>query len=289
VIPDPYPDTETMRYVSPWGGSVQFLIRAGVLGRLMPPVAIFEDPSPGGPGGRYYASRHLTRPLEVPVVAPPYFAGREELREWARVLDPRRGPGQLVVERGQFAGRWLRCIYEAGLDVVREDGTSPQLLGTLLFRAMEPYWQDGETMRLQVSLLGQVEEWFPIFPLVLGRSTAQGQFDAWNLGDVECWPVFTIRGPGSDIRLTNRTTGRLIASTSLQLSAAQFLQIDTRVGHKTALLYEGATIIDVFGQLTDDTEFWPLVEGLNDIHLDLGLATAQTEILAEYTQQYLAP
>ena len=289
MIPDPYPECETLRYTSPWGGSITFLIRAGVLGRLMPPVAIFEDPSPGGPGGRYYASRHLTRPVELPIVAPPYFRGREELRAWAAVLDPRHGPGRLEVLRGDHAGRWLRCIYEAGLDVIPEDGTSHQLLGRLLFRAMEPYWQDAETVRLSVHLLGQIEEWFPIFPLVLGRSTAAGQFDAWNLGDVECWPVFTVRGPGSDIRLRNATTGRRIASTSITLSAGQFLLIDTRVGNKTAQLFEGAEITDVFGELTDDTEFWPLVEGLNDIRLDMGLANAETEIVAEYTPQHLAP
>lgn len=289
MIPDPYPDCETMRYVAPWGGSVTFLTRAGVIGRLMPPVAIFEDPSPGGPGGRFYASRHLTRPVEVPVIAPPYFRGRAELRAWAAILDPRHGPGRLEIVRGEYAGRYLRCIYEAGLDVIPEEGTRPQLIGSLLFRAMEPYWQDAETERLEVSLHGATELWFPIFPLVLGRSSAAGQFDAWNLGDVECWPIFTIRGPGNDIRLVNLTTGKRIASTSITLTAAQFLLIDTRVGNKTAQLYQGADITDVFGELTDDTEFWPLIEGLNQIRLDLGLAGPDTEIVAEYTQQHLAP
>lgn len=288
MIPDPYPDTETMRYVS-LGGSVEFLIRTGVLGRLMPPVAIFEDPSPAGPGGRYYASRHLTRPVDVPIVAPPYFRGREELRRWARVLDPSHGPGRLELVRGDYAGRYLRCIYEAGLDVVPEDGTSTSLPARLLFRAMEPYWQAQDPVELRVSLLGQTEQWFPIFPLTLGRSSAQGQFDAWNEGDVDCWPVFTLRGPGNDIRLTNRTSGRRIASTSLTLTAGQFLLIDTRVTHKTALVYEGAQVRDVFGELTDDSEFWPLEQGLNDIQLDVGLASEQTEIVAEYTLQYLAP
>ena len=66
----------------------------------MPPVTIHTVRVPQSQGGRFRHARHDERLATIPVVLPGPTAGRDELRRWARALDPLKGEGTLTVVQG---------------------------------------------------------------------------------------------------------------------------------------------------------------------------------------------
>ena len=125
---DPWDPTlcETHEYRNPDGETVRWLTLVGTTGRFMPPIQLTSIPVPLSHGSRFVAAAHLERAVVFPVAAPGIFDGRDELRRWARVFDPAKGEGTVTVVEGDYPGRRLRCVYEAGLDELEEVSASGQ-------------------------------------------------------------------------------------------------------------------------------------------------------------------
>src|SRR5437868_10959686 len=163
------PDTicETHEWRSSQGEVIRFVTRTQAKERFMPPVTLETIRVPQAQGARFRGARHEARLATIPVVVPGPDAGRQELRRWARALDPLKGEGTLTVVQGAFAGRQLVCAYEAGLESWSED--FPLLgLTTLAFRAADPYWQDANASTVTSGTNPNSFTWFPFFPLILG-------------------------------------------------------------------------------------------------------------------------
>jgi hypothetical protein len=261
---------ETMEYRNPAGEIVRFLMLAGAAGRLMPPVKLTTLPVPLMNGSRFLGAAHLESIVSVPVAFPGTLTDRAELRRWARVLDPTKGEGTLAVVGGPSAGRQLRCCYDAGLDELEETFGATNL-GTLLFRAAWPYWQAATEQQITVQQGSVVVRWFPFLPLVLGASDAFGTASVTNVGDVPAWPVFTVTGPGSEVRAENMTTGQAWQVTGA-LAAGQQLVVDTRPGAKLVTI-DGA---NAFPRLAAGSSLWPLLPGLNQVQIAIALTSTAT-------------
>ena len=255
------PDTvcETHEWRSAVGEVVRFVTRTDVKQRMMPPVTVTTVRVPQAQGGRFRYARHNERVATIPVVLPGPDTGRDELRRWATALDPVKGEGTLTVVQGSHPGRQLVCVYEAGLDSFAEQ--SPLLgLTTLAFRAADPYWQDSTEQQIVASINTSTFTWFPFLPLVLGASDVFAAATITNGGDVDAWPVVTITGPGTDLNVTNQTSGQTWAFTG-SIAAGSVLIVDTRPGHKSVTL-DG---FNAFGRLTDTSVLWPLEPGSNRV------------------------
>ena len=228
---DPAAECETLEYRNPAGEVVRFRTLIGTVGRFMPPIGVTTIPTPAGHGSHYLGSAHLERPVVVPVAIPGPLDGRAELRRWAQVLDPSVGEGTLTVVEGTWAGRRLRCVYEAGLDEWAETNRRVNA-GTLLFRAAWPYWEDSSEFTVDVDQDDVLHTWFPFLPLIFGASDAFSLFTVDNTGDVDAWPVITVTGPAEDVTVTNLTTG---ASWTVggALLPGSVLVVDHRPGQKT--------------------------------------------------------
>jgi len=279
----PWPGCETVRFASPSGDSITFLMLAGASGRMMPPAKVATLPVPAANGSRFLGAQHLERIVSLPVAFPGSLTDRDELRRWARVLDPTRGEGTLTVVDGAWAGRQLRCAYDAGLDTL--DEVRPNVnLGTLLFRAAWPYWQDASEQSVQVTQGTTLTRWFPFLPLVLGASSAFAEFTVTNSGDADAFPVVEIRGPGTNPVVANLTTGQDF-TVNATLAIGDLLTIDTRPGAKTVVL-NGA---NAFPSLTVDSQLWPLVPGANRVSVGMS-GTDATNSVATFTwrQSWLA-
>lgn len=281
-------DCETHEWRSAAGDLIRFVTRTDAEQRMMPPVTITTIRVPQAQGARYRGARHDERLVTLPVVAPGPQAGRDELRRWARALDPLKGEGTLTVVIGPWAGRQLVCVYEAGLDDLAEEWP---LLGltVLAFHAADPYWQDG-TERSTVATLGMSgNRWFPFAgtwaaqPLILGASDIFATVTIDNTGDVDAWPIITTTGPGTDLTVTNQTTGDRWQIAG-NIAAGSSAIVDTRPGHKSARI-DG---VNVFGRLTDDSQLWPLVPGPNRIAIGFATATAQSQVAFAWRNRYLA-
>ena len=279
---DPWPGCETMAFRNPAGETVTFLMLAGTKARMMPPVHVTTMAVPAGNGSRFLGAAHLERIVAVPVAVPGSITDRDELRRWARVLDPTKGEGQLSVVSGPSAGRLLTCCYDAGLDELEE--TFPNVnLATLLFRAAWPYWQEGMEQSVVITPGSAVRTWFPFLPLILGASDAFGVFNVTNDGDVPAWPVVTATGPGQDLTVQNLTTGQAWTVAGA-IAAGSVVIVDTRPGRKTATL-DGT---NVFSRLTPTSELWPLAPGLNQVQVSFALTSAASSVAFSWRRQWLA-
>jgi phage-related protein len=272
-IPDA--DCETHEWRSSAGETIRFETRVEAQQRMMPPVTIQTVRVPQAQGGRFRGARHDERLATIPVVLPGPTAGRDELRRWARALDPLKGEGTLTVVQGEHAGRQLVCCYEAGLDSFAEQYASLGLT-TLAFRAADPYWQDAAESSFAATIDSAGFTWFPFLPLVLGASDVFAVGTITNAGDVDAWPVIKTAGPGTDLAVENLTTGQSWHFEGA-IAAGSTLVVDHRPGHKSARL-DGA---NVFGRLSDDSVLWRLVPGPNRI--SIGFASATETARVEFT------
>lgn len=282
-------DCETHEWRSARGETIRFVTRSGAKSRMMPPVAITTIRVPQAHGGRFRGARHEERLVALPVVFPgPQTAGRDELRRWARALDPAAGEGTLTVVIGPYAGRQLVCAYEAGLDELVEEWAFLEL-GALAFRAADPYWQDSSESTIQATLGMTSYLWFPFAgswaaqPLILGASEVFAALTITNAGDVNAWPVITTLGPGTDLTLRNDTTGAVTHLTG-DVAAGSTVTVDTRPGHKTVRV-DG---FNAFARLTDDSTLWPLIPGANRVSIGFAAATSASRVTFAWRHRWLA-
>jgi hypothetical protein len=270
-----------MAFTNPLGETVTFLMLVGAKARMMPPVNVKTLGVPAGNGSRFLGAAHLERVVAIPVAFPGSVTDRDELRRWAGVLDPTKGEGTLAVV-GAEAGRSLTCAYDAGLEELEE--VAPHVnVGTLLFRAAWPYWQEGAEQSVTVTQGSAVRKWFPFLPLVLGASDAFGLFNVTNDGDVPAWPVVTALGPGTDLTVTNETTGASWKVLGAIAAGSQVI-VDTRPGRKTATI-DGA---NAFAKLTPDSELWALAPGVNQVQVSFALTSAASSVAFTWRRQWLA-
>ncbi len=279
---------ETHEWRGAAGDTIRFVTRTGATARMMPPVSLHTIRVPQSQGGRFRHARHEERLVALPVVVPGPTAGRDELRRWARALDPLKGEGTLTVVQGPWAGRRLVCAYEAGLDSFAEEWP---LLGltTLAFRAADPYWEDVAESTVTATIDDESFTWFPFAgtwaaqPLMLGASDVFAVVTITNTGDVNAWPVIDVTGPGSDLTLTNVTTGAVTHLTG-DIDPGSTVHIDTRPGRKTVRV----DTANAFGRLTDDSTLWPLVPGPNRVSIGLASATVDTHATFSWRNRWLA-
>jgi hypothetical protein len=281
-------DCETHEWRSAVGEVIRFVTRTEAQQRMMPPVTIFSIRVPQSQGGSFRGARHEMRLATIPVVAPGPQAGRDELRRWAKALDPLKGEGTLTVVIGPWAGRQLVCVYEAGLEDLAEEWP---LLGltVLAFRAADPYWQDATESSSTATINSTGFTWFPFAgswaaqPLILGASDVFAQLTINNTGDVDAWPVITVIGPGTDLHLTNQTTGKDLLLTG-PIAAGSTVVIDTRPGRKTVTI-DG---VNAFSRLTATSSLWPLVPGPNRVSIGFATGTAQSKVTFAWRNRWLA-
>jgi hypothetical protein len=287
-VPDA--DCETHEWRSSAGETIRFVTRTEAQQRMMPPVSIHTIRPPQAQGGRFVAARHEERFVTLPVVVPGPHAdpGRQEVRRWAKALDPLKGEGTLTVVQGQFAGRQLVCVYEAGLDEFTEE--FPLLgLTTLGFRAADPYWQDATESTLLAKLGLNLSFWFPFAgswaaqPLILGPSDVFASTTITNAGDADAWPIITVTGPGTDLKVSNQTTGQFWSFPGTMAAGSQ-LVVDHRPGRKSVRL-DG---FNAFSRLSDDSSLWPLIPGPNRISIGFATGTAASSVLFAWRNRWLA-
>lgn len=237
---------------------------------------------------RMSAYRQERRPVDLP-----YFLEGDSPNEpdpvdvygKARaILDVLRlGEGTLRVQRDDGVERELRsCYYRDGL---REQNLPGDALRTVLsFDALDPYWYATADINVEYTNAGTpTPSFFPFFPLRLLYSQIVDSQIINNPG-VECWPIWTITGPGSSLSLVNQTTGKTTIWTGT-LTAADVLEIDTRPLFKT-IRKNGANAWSNVPAST--SELWSLATGDNSILVTMTDVTVETVARLTFTPRYIS-
>lgn len=263
-----------------------------VAGRMMPVSRRTDEVVPLQPGQRLRSILHDQRDVTLGLLfqAATATAIRTLLRTWLARFDATRGDGSLVVTDPAGAQRELTCRYMSGLELVEDSQSrdpSGAQLAVVTFTANDPYWADTTDSTQIWTSGGGASTFFPIFPLSLGASQTFGTSTVTNAGDVPTFPVWIIAGPGSDLVLTNLTSGRVLEWAGT-LGAAEYLIIDTRPGSQSAtpksvIKNDGS---NQFGSLTS-YDFWPLEPDANTISIELAGSTGSSQVTADWRARYL--
>lgn len=277
----PGADLEVMEYVSADGLVVRLEVERGATGRFMVPVDIWEDVVPLTPGSRYRGARHSARSVVLPIVSGGARHGRDELRALARALDPMRGMGRLRLVSGPGQGRELHCVYQSGLDSLKEEYPHWSR-AALQFRATDPYWVDATEQVRDFAPANIDTEWFPFLPLDLGGTNILGNFSITNAGDAEAWPSIEVQGPGAEFGFQNLTTGQRMEVPG-EVPAGQVLRIMTQPGLRSVSLGNQ----NWFSRLTRASVLWGLVPGVNLLRVHY--ETSQSRIILRWRLRYLTP
>jgi len=265
----------------------------GVHGLHMPPIRRTHAPIAGVPGTRLLTVAHDMRTFDLPLMI---RGGSEQdlrvqLRAWRRRFDPTRGDGQLLVATDDGKLLSIACRYAQGLEA--DEGASTRFPGVQLavvtFEADDPYWYDLALQTQSWAMGGTVPLWFDvgtsknILPVTLGASSLSGLTTLNVDGEARTWPVWTFAGPGSNLILTNLTTGRSFAWSNT-LADSDVLVIDTRPGVKTVLL-NGAPA----GDALTAWDLWPLEVGANDVQVTVSSSTTTSQVTVEWHTAWLGP
>jgi phage-related protein len=261
--------------------------KEGVDGRFMPAVQHLSEATPGRDGEVYRGSTIITRQLIVPVM---YIGNnitdiRIKLRTMAQALNPKRGVGKLRVVTKDGLDRFINCIYEGGMEAnvdVGGDGWTQKV--AYAFRAFDPYWYNANpVVRPPDGLTTETATFFPSPPFRLGPSTIFTSFTQTNSGDVEAWPIWTISGPGDNIRLVNETTGGEFSFGDYILPDNGLIKVDTRPSKKTVTDGNGNNLWPYL-----EGSLWELLDGENVISIEmLNSSTDASSIQLTYYERFL--
>lgn len=279
---------EITQFIDPDGAITTLVVDWDAENRFMPKVVHETDGTPGQPGSRIRASRHDVRDFTIRAV----FVTSDELtlraaqRAIVRTMDPVRGTGKIRVTSPIGDVREIAVRYSDGLGMTEKpDMSGPTMqFADITFTAFDPYWYDTSSAS-QTFTIGAVPSFFPFFPLRLTSSQIVVDGTITNTGDIECWPVFTITGPGSVIVIRNLTTGANIIFSTLVLGSGESVVVDT--GPPTVKKNDGT---NVYPDLDINSTLWAIQPGTNVIRMEMAGAVAGVSALTvSYKQRYLSP
>lgn len=285
---------ELMSWIDPDGvetmlnGEGHYLAMIGRQGAFAPPVALVTQDVPMQPGAREKYVQIGQNDLRVPVLVT--ATTESELaaarRALAAAMNPARGLGAIRNTAPDGSVRDLFCRLVDGLrgDESEASRGPGWLLAGLTFQAADPFWYDDQDTVQSFSAAAPLTFFAaPFLPLKLSSGLISTGFSVQNTGDVECWPIWTITGPGTNPTLTNSTTGETLALT-ITLTAGQILTIDTRPGKKTVVRENGS---NQWGVVGSTSTLWALARGTNAIALSMTGTTSASQLQLAYKQRYL--
>jgi hypothetical protein len=266
--------------LSDWAGGM-YVLDEGTTGELAPEYAFASQAFAGVDGAALQQITPQPRTLVLAVDMNTVDAGslRARVRSVAHVLRPRAGIGTVQAVDDAGGVRSLPCYYSKGL----EAGTfrATRYKTALQFWAPSPWWR-GTPLTYTYSLAAPTA-FFPFPPLVLSATTIAGTA-TFDLSDTDAptYPTWTVTGPGSQLTLTNSTTGQ-----SLTLNAAigdgRTVTIDTRPGYQSVRRDDGTNL---FGSLASDPALWPLLDAVNAVSATLTNAGAASRIALSADRLY---
>lgn len=262
-------------------GTANIEMYVGPKGRFMPPIDLVEQQVPFQAGSRLkqlnVRSREIDLPLEIMGISTSDL--KTQIRNLLNLFNPMLGDGQLKCVAEDGSQRLINCRYQSGLEI-EESGLTWQK-AIVVLKAFDPYWYDVNSI-VQTFTTGQPATFFPMFPMRLTNSTVFADTTITNIGDVETYPTWILKGPGSGIFLRNLTTGDLI-NINYSLGIGESISIDTRFGAKTVTKQDGTNL---YSYLSSDSSLWALQKGGNEVRIEMQGATIQSSVQLTYQNRY---
>lgn len=284
-----------------------FYVTGPLIGAMMPPVETTSVPVFDQPGARPTKTRFGIRTIGVPfaILAETQDDLRNRVRDIAAALNPVLGAGKLRVAHPDGQTREIGALYTDGLalDLPHYDPGTIWHETEIDFLHHDPLWVDTDETVLQFTTSG-ANSWFgsgkwfgPTGNGVggffdFGGSTVFGNKIITNAGDDLAWPVWTIRGPGNNLVLTNVTTGAYLDFTGrggVSLPDGNTtMTVDTRPGGGSVTITDALGVTSsIFPKLVAGSDYWPIVTGDNELSITMPSANDASRVSLSYRLRYL--
>jgi hypothetical protein len=198
--------------------------------------------------------------------------------------------GTLQVTRQDGAVRHIKGIYFTGLEGSRSQDTYNTLWMEmpLAIKCLDPAWYD-PTAKVFIYTTAAPTNFFPFFPLVLSAGNVFGNTIVTNGGSLDAWPVWEVKGPGTNPLFENLATGKKLQFTTV-LQVGETLVIDTRPGKKSAVVGS----LNKFPDISVDSSLWPLT--FNDdgspkdqtVSITMSNTDSNSEVKLTFNERYLS-
>jgi hypothetical protein len=263
-----------------WQVDRQIFVPKGTKGLGSADVELILEKLPFSPGSKLRYIRTSPKEINLPlVVSKPTLIeamiAAENVRSWFYTGDERNSsPAFLRIKRPQDdVTRQIAVYYNGGLGGDLEEGSPTFIPYVIQLVAPDPTWTDMEPTEL------------------LYDDTDVGNvLVITNPGDYDAYPVWTIGGPITNVKINNLTTNKFIEFTtgSLVVPLGEFIIIDTRPPtERTLLPVTDQDGISLYNLLTSSSslETW-FSPGANQIQITASGTSASTTIALSYLPRY---
>jgi hypothetical protein len=219
--------------------------------------------------------------FSVMVIAPSLTDVQAATQTLIRLFNPLAGNGVLAFKYEDGTSYYLSCSGRATTSVGGR-GLTYQVVNFNM-TAHDPFWYTS----YQAASLGTTSTaTFPlVFPFVLPSNTANTIVT--NNGDIDAAATIIITGDVTNPKITNNTTGEFFEFT-INMDANDTMTITTGFGNKTIYYYDysGGTTVNGFQYLNEDSVFWELIPGENEIIFTSDAVDAATRVSLSWRDRY---
>ena len=253
----------------------------GSTGLGLAPVDIKSSERLSGDGSIVRGVRYGARDVYVPLLlSGTELSVAEARRDLTRLLAPHLGMVDVRVQDPVTGtDRMIRGYLREGMegDFGTDFGRSWHRLG-LTFECPDPWWLGPEqTVELRVNPGTKpfLSDTVPFFPVILAQSVVQGRFDVNIAGDGAVPPVWEVRGPGTDLRISN---GSDVIEIDGSFDAGSPVVIDAGSGRIAP---------DRWADTSLRSRLFDLAPGRQTITVTMVGATVDTLVRLTYRERYL--
>jgi hypothetical protein len=233
-----------------------------------------------GAGSRWRGSRVERREVKIPlwVYADDRVALSTLVSALSTATDPSRGMTRLSFGLPDDDEWWIDVVRDGDIDWKRKVDSDDRTYfkSQLNAEAGDPFWTRNRPEFFEVTRGDNDEGLLPeLAKLRVGSGAAFGTREVYNVGDTDAWPVWTIKGPTTQVTLVGDGGETLVWNGPLL--AGETLTIDSR----------SATVVDQAGEnrysgLDPAPRFWSIRPGRSTVTVEASLGEATTSVYCQW-------
>jgi len=258
-----------------------YVLNPDFLGFGIPPAEVRIEAS-AGDGGVYRHSKKGVRDIDmsVTILGTDRADVQSKLRRLSRLLQDSSGPTQVVANYSDGSSLILEAHYVGGAE--SQWGSEAGLIWnrwSLSFQCPSPYWESGTTEEFTVTTGNTGRGLLPeLTKLKVTSSQVFGVITVDNQGDVPAYPTWYLRGPLSNITITNGTQS---FSLDENILAGETITINTETGEVTDDLGNNR-----YSMLAPAPKLFRIPPGVSSVSINAVAGTPAAEARLEYSPLY---
>ena len=256
----------------------EFILNQNFVGFGIPPAQVRIENS-AGDGGVFRHSKRGVRDVDLPitVLGTDRNAVQTKLRRLSRLLQDTSGPTKIKATYSSGESLTLDAHYVGGAE--SQWGADAGLVWNkwvLSFQCPNPYWQSDALEEFRVTTGNTGRGLLPqLSKLKVTSSQVYGVITVDNSGDVPAYPIWFIRGPISDVVISNGTQSFSFTET---VNDGETITVNTATGEVTDDL--GTNRYSILGPAP---KLFRIDPGVSSISVNGVAATQAAEVRLDYS------